>query len=74
MHFSAMQLATLLTAESTISPDGSRVVFTSDMDGDLELYTMGSSTLSPDSICPNRIRFCISFFELQISMARMSSA
>jgi len=27
-------------AESTISPDGTRIVFTSDRDGDLELYTM----------------------------------
>lgn len=27
-------------AESTISPDGKRVIFTSDRDGDLELYTM----------------------------------
>jgi len=27
-------------AESTISPDGSRIIFTSDRDGDLELYTM----------------------------------
>jgi Tol biopolymer transport system component len=27
-------------AESTVSPDGSRIVFTSTMDGDLELYTM----------------------------------
>lgn len=28
------------TAESTISPDGKRIVFTSDFEGDLELYTM----------------------------------
>jgi TolB protein len=28
------------TAESTISPDGQRIVFTSDFEGDLELYTM----------------------------------
>ncbi len=27
-------------AEATISPDGSRIVFTSDRDGDLELYSM----------------------------------
>jgi TolB protein len=27
-------------AEATIAPDGSRIVFTSDRDGDLELYTM----------------------------------
>ena len=27
-------------AEATISPDGSRIVFTSDRDGDLEIYTM----------------------------------
>jgi len=27
-------------AETTISPDGSRIIFTSAMDGDLELYTM----------------------------------
>jgi len=27
-------------AEATISPDGSRVVFTSDRDGDLDIYTM----------------------------------
>ncbi|MEE8061298.1 MAG: hypothetical protein V3T16_05690 [Gemmatimonadales bacterium] len=27
-------------AESTLSPDGSRLIFTSTMDGDLELYTM----------------------------------
>lgn len=34
-------------AEATISPDGKKVVFTSDRDGDLELYTMnidGSNT------------------------------
>jgi Tol biopolymer transport system component len=28
------------TAEATLSPDGSRIVFTSTKDGDLELYTM----------------------------------
>lgn len=28
-------------AEATVSPDGSRIIFTSTMDGDLELYTMG---------------------------------
>lgn len=28
------------TAESTVSPDGRRIVFTSDFEGDLELYTM----------------------------------
>lgn len=28
------------TAESTISPNGKRIVFTSDFEGDLELYTM----------------------------------
>ena len=28
------------TAESTISPNGKRIVFTSDYEGDLELYTM----------------------------------
>lgn len=28
------------TAESTISPDGTRILFTSDYEGDLELYTM----------------------------------
>lgn len=27
-------------AEATVSPDGSRIIFTSTMDGDLELYTM----------------------------------
>ena len=27
-------------AESTLSPDGSRIIFTSTMDGDLDLYTM----------------------------------
>lgn len=27
-------------AESTVSPDGKRVIFTSTRDGDLELYTM----------------------------------
>ncbi len=27
-------------AEATLSPDGSRIIFTSTMDGDLELYTM----------------------------------
>ena len=27
-------------AEATVSPDGSRIVFTSTMDGDIELYTM----------------------------------
>jgi len=30
-------------AESTISPDGKRIVFTSDRDGDLELYSMDLS-------------------------------
>ncbi len=30
-------------AEATVSPDGKRVVFTSDRDGDLELYTMDLS-------------------------------
>jgi TolB protein len=29
-------------AEATISPDGSRIVFTSDRDGDLELYSMNA--------------------------------
>ena len=29
-------------AEATVSPDGSRIVFTSTRDGDIELYTMNT--------------------------------
>lgn len=33
-------MLTAYNAEATVSPDGKRIVFTSTMDGDLELYTM----------------------------------